>query len=222
MAVVGSKGHVATFDWQTGTMHSELQLQETCRDITYASLPRSSHPHSPDTDGRRAARFLQDHSHYAVAQKKYVFIYDRDGVELHRLKSHIEPTRLEFLPYHWLLASVVRIIILRPLPPRTSLTARAGQHRLPQVPRHLDRPARLGPPHEARRVPHDGAGRAHRRHPPRAPERHPHPLDAEPRGARRAPARARRPRLQRQRRPGLRGEVRGDRGRRRRGEGVGL
>lgn len=36
MAVVGSKGHVATFDWQTGTMHSELQLQETCRDITYA------------------------------------------------------------------------------------------------------------------------------------------------------------------------------------------
>ncbi|ETW75333.1 hypothetical protein HETIRDRAFT_461283 [Heterobasidion irregulare TC 32-1] len=84
MAVVGSKGHVATFDWQTGTMHSELQLQETCRDIT----------------------FLQDHSHYAVAQKKYVFIYDRDGVELHRLKSHIEPTRLEFLPYHWLLASV--------------------------------------------------------------------------------------------------------------------
>ncbi|KAK7689426.1 hypothetical protein QCA50_007218 [Cerrena zonata] len=84
LAVVGKNGHVATFDWQTGTLHSELQLQETCRDIT----------------------FLHDHSHFAVAQKKYVFIYDRDGVELHRLKSHIEPTRLEFLPYHWLLASV--------------------------------------------------------------------------------------------------------------------
>ena len=54
--------------------------------------------------------FLHDHSHYAVAQKKYVFIYDRDGVELHRLKSHIEPTRLEFLPYHWLIASVVRCV----------------------------------------------------------------------------------------------------------------
>lgn len=39
MAIVGSKGHVATFDWQTGTMHSELQLQETCRDITYVSHP---------------------------------------------------------------------------------------------------------------------------------------------------------------------------------------
>ncbi|KAH7923033.1 BING4CT-domain-containing protein [Leucogyrophana mollusca] len=84
LAIVGNMGHVATFDWQTGSMHAELQLQETCRDIT----------------------FLHDHSHFAVAQKKYVFIYDRDGVELHRLKSHIESTRLEFLPYHWLLASV--------------------------------------------------------------------------------------------------------------------
>ncbi|KAJ7049455.1 BING4CT-domain-containing protein [Mycena amicta] len=84
LAIVGSSGHAATFDWITGTLHTELQLQETCRDIT----------------------FLHDHSHFAVAQKKYVYIYDRDGVELHCLKSHIEPTRLEFLPYHWLLASI--------------------------------------------------------------------------------------------------------------------
>ncbi|PPR07178.1 hypothetical protein CVT26_012607 [Gymnopilus dilepis] len=84
LAIAGRTGHVSTFDWQTGTVHAELQLQETCRDIT----------------------FLQDHSFFAVAQKKYVFIYDRDGVEVHRLKGHIEPTRLEFLPYHWLLASV--------------------------------------------------------------------------------------------------------------------
>ncbi|KAJ7148624.1 BING4CT-domain-containing protein [Mycena crocata] len=84
LAIVGSTGHASTFDWQTGTIHAELQLQETCRDIT----------------------FLHDHSHFAVAQKKYVFIYDRDGVELHCLKAHIEPTRLEFLPYHWLLATI--------------------------------------------------------------------------------------------------------------------
>jgi len=35
LAIVGHTGHVATFDWQTGTMHAELQLQETCRDITF-------------------------------------------------------------------------------------------------------------------------------------------------------------------------------------------
>lgn len=35
MAIVGRSGHVSTFDWQTGTVHAELQLQETCRDITY-------------------------------------------------------------------------------------------------------------------------------------------------------------------------------------------
>ncbi|KAF9561588.1 BING4CT-domain-containing protein [Agrocybe pediades] len=84
LAIAGRTGHVSTFDWQTGTVHAELQLQETCRDIT----------------------FLQDHSFFAVAQKKYAFIYDRDGVEVHCLKGHIEPTRLEFLPYHWLLATV--------------------------------------------------------------------------------------------------------------------
>lgn len=38
MAVVGQKGHIATFDWQTGTVLSELQLKETCRDITYVPL----------------------------------------------------------------------------------------------------------------------------------------------------------------------------------------
>lgn len=37
LAVAGKTGHVATFDWQTGTLHTELQLQETCRDITYVS-----------------------------------------------------------------------------------------------------------------------------------------------------------------------------------------
>ncbi|KAF5346513.1 hypothetical protein D9756_010054 [Leucocoprinus leucothites] len=84
LVIAGRHGHVAAFDWQTGTLHTELQLQETCRDIT----------------------FLQDHTFFAVAQKKFVYIYDRDGVELHCLRSHVEPTRLEFLPYHWLLASV--------------------------------------------------------------------------------------------------------------------
>lgn len=38
LAIVGQTGHVAAFDWRTGTIHAELQLQETCRDITYVDL----------------------------------------------------------------------------------------------------------------------------------------------------------------------------------------
>ena len=34
LAIAGKRGHVATFDWQSGTLHAELQLQEVCRDIT--------------------------------------------------------------------------------------------------------------------------------------------------------------------------------------------
>ncbi|CAE6492073.1 unnamed protein product [Rhizoctonia solani] len=84
MAVAGRRGHVITSEWQENKIHSDIQLRETVRDIT----------------------FLQDHTMYAVAQKKYAYIYDQNGVELHRLKSIVEPTRLEFLPYHWLLASI--------------------------------------------------------------------------------------------------------------------
>lgn len=83
IAIAGRQGHVATFDWQTGSIHAELQLKETCRDIT----------------------FLQDHTMFAVAQARHIYMYDLNGVELHRLSSHIEPTKLEYLPYHFLLAS---------------------------------------------------------------------------------------------------------------------
>ena len=46
LAIAGRNGHVATFDWMTGTLHSELQLQETCRDITYVSQ-KLFLPHPP-------------------------------------------------------------------------------------------------------------------------------------------------------------------------------
>lgn len=83
----GRKGHVATMDWRDGKLGCELQLGETVRD----------------------AKWLHNDQFFAVAQKKYVYIYDHAGVEIHCLNKHVEATHLEFLPYHFLLASVVSI-----------------------------------------------------------------------------------------------------------------
>ena len=84
LLLAGRKGHVATMDWRGGTLGCELQLQETVRD----------------------AKWLHNDQYFAVAQKKYTYIYDHAGVELHCLRKHIEVTNMEFLPYHFLLATV--------------------------------------------------------------------------------------------------------------------
>lgn len=79
----GEKGHVASMDWRKGELRSELHLGETVS----------------------AVKYLHSEQFYAVAQKKYTFIYDHEGTELHRLKQHIEVKHMEFLPYHYLLAT---------------------------------------------------------------------------------------------------------------------
>ncbi|KAF4636718.1 hypothetical protein G7Y89_g1360 [Cudoniella acicularis] len=84
LLLAGRKGHVATMDWREGKLGCEIQLGETVRD----------------------ARWLHNNQLFAVAQKKYVYIYDGAGVEIHCLKKHIEVTNMEFLPYHYLLATV--------------------------------------------------------------------------------------------------------------------
>ena len=85
LLLAGRKGHVSTMDWRAGKLGCELQLQETVRD----------------------AKWLHNNMYFALAQKKYVYLYDQAGVELHCLKNHIEVTNMEFLPYHFLLATVV-------------------------------------------------------------------------------------------------------------------
>ena len=85
LLLAGRKGHVSTMDWRGGVLGCELHLRETIRD----------------------AKWLHNDQYFAVAQKKYVYIYDSAGVELHCLQKHIEVTNMEFLPYHFLLATIV-------------------------------------------------------------------------------------------------------------------
>ncbi|KAF8823018.1 BING4CT (NUC141) domain-containing protein [Cardiosporidium cionae] len=54
----------------------------------------------------RAVKFLHDHSMFAVAQKKYVYIYDHSGLELHCMRDNMLSYCLDFLPFHFLLTSI--------------------------------------------------------------------------------------------------------------------
>ena len=79
---------LAGFDWQTGKLRFEMNLEEgeIVHDVTW----------------------LQNETFFAAAQKKYVYVYDHAGREVHRLKQHSTAERLNFLPYHFLLTSTSR------------------------------------------------------------------------------------------------------------------
>ncbi len=83
MLVGSASGHLASFDWQAGRLRSEIQLEESIKDVTW----------------------LQDETMFAAAQKSCVYIYDQNGTEIHCLRKHTRPTHLEFLPFHFLLFS---------------------------------------------------------------------------------------------------------------------
>lgn len=68
--------------------------------------PRVCHHPSQVKETTRAVTFLHNELFFAAAQKKYVYIYDKRGLEVHCLREHTEPAALEFLPHHFLLASV--------------------------------------------------------------------------------------------------------------------
>ena len=82
----GQRGNLALMDAHHLNLHTEFHVHERVRD----------------------ACFLHNFSLLAVAQTNHAYIYDDTGAEVHKLNEHHDPMALDFLPYHWLLASIGR------------------------------------------------------------------------------------------------------------------
>ncbi|OMH84035.1 putative U3 small nucleolar RNA-associated protein 7 [Zancudomyces culisetae] len=80
----GDRGHISSIDWLGGKVQCEFHVRETVRDVKY----------------------LHNETMFAVAQKKYTYLYDSRGAEIHCLKKFVETNVLDFLPYHFLLVGV--------------------------------------------------------------------------------------------------------------------
>lgn len=78
--LTSSAGHTSLINWREKELINEMNLKEKIED----------------------SKFLHNDEMYALSQKSHTFIYDSRGIELHKLDRSLG---LEYLPYHFLLAS---------------------------------------------------------------------------------------------------------------------
>ena len=91
LALGGQKGHLSLIDTHNYKLKCEIFVEELVRDV----------------------KFLHNETMFAAAQRRHVFIYDQRGTEIHCLKQHTDVNRLDFLPYHYLLATVGNAGVLK-------------------------------------------------------------------------------------------------------------
>ncbi len=85
LLLAGAKGHISMLDWRNKNLTCELNVKEKINDI----------------------KFFHNDTMFVVAQYKKVYIYDRQGIELHALDYLPKPKYLQFLPHHFLLVSAL-------------------------------------------------------------------------------------------------------------------
>ena len=83
LALAGLRGHFATLNWKKFALTGETQLKDRCTDL----------------------KFCVDNSIVALAQRRFVYLYSKEGVEMHVLPKMANMSRLEYLQKHMLLCA---------------------------------------------------------------------------------------------------------------------